>query len=185
VTIALRINVAGLLKETAGAAREYPLSVPTAEVADVLEDARPAAPLEGTVRLMRTQQSVFVRGHVRTRVALDCSRCLEETQVPLEIDVEAEYFPEIDVNTGQTLTMPDDDLAFTIDQNHELDLSEAVRQGLLLEMPMHAICNEACKGICPSCGADLNLGPCICRPEETDERLAPLRALLDGHQAAS
>jgi uncharacterized protein len=185
VTIALRINVAGLLKETAGAAREYPLVVPTPEVAHVLEDARPAAPLEGHVRLMRTQQSVFVRGRVRTRVAVECSRCLEETEVPLDIGVEAEFFPEVDVTTGQSLTVPDDDLAFSIDQNHELDLSEAVRQGILLEMPMHAVCRETCKGLCPECGADLNLGACTCEPEVTDERLAPLRALLEGREAAS
>jgi len=179
---ALRINVAGLLKETAGAARDYPIEAPPAELTKLLETeggARGVQPLTGQVRLMRTQQSVFVRGRLKTRLAVECSRCLETAEVPVQFDVEAEYFPEVDIVTGHGLPKPDDDLAFTIDQNHELDLSEAVRQHLILELPMHAVCRETCAGLCPRCGANLNRGACACEPEVEDERLAPLRALLE------
>ncbi|HEU5319106.1 MAG TPA: DUF177 domain-containing protein [Chloroflexota bacterium] len=179
---ALRINVAGLLKETAGAAREYPINAPASELTRLLEredGARGVRPLLGSVRLMRTQQSVFVRGRLSSQLAVECSRCLAEARVPVKFDVEAEYFPEVDIVTGHGLPKPDDDLAFTIDQNHELDLSEAVRQHLLLEMPMQAVCRETCAGLCPRCGANLNEAPCGCPQEAEDDRFAPLKALLE------
>jgi uncharacterized protein len=180
---ALRINVAGLLKETAGAARDFPVNARPEELAGLLEDARPVAPLTGELRLMRTPRSIFARGRLTTGVAVECSRCLEEADVPVAFDVEVEFFPEIDINTGMGLPAPDDDLASTINANHELDLTEVVRQSLLLELPMQTICKETCAGLCPRCGASLNVGPCGCPPED-DERLAPLRALLEGAQGA-
>jgi uncharacterized protein len=175
---ALRLNVAGLLKESAGAARDYPLDVAPEALAGLLEEARPAAPLRGELRLMRTPRSIFVRGRLETRVAVECNRCLDEFEFPLELDVEAEFFPEVDVTTGQALPAPDDDLAFTIDHNHELDLQEVVRQNLLLALPMQALCAEDCQGLCPQCGHNLNSGPCEHVGQVTDERLASLASLF-------
>ena len=175
----LRFNVARLLKESAGAAREYDIAAAPADLVGLVEDARPAGDLRGRVRLMRTPRSVFVRGRLETQVAVECSRCLAEVGTPISFDVEAEYFPEIDITTGQSLPAPDDDLAFRIDENHELDLGEVVRQHLLMELPMQSVCSEACRGLCPQCGANLNEGPCTCEPEPPDERLAPLRALFE------
>jgi uncharacterized protein len=60
-----------------------------------------------------------------------------------------------------------------------LDLAEAIREYALLEMPMQVFCREDCKGLCPTCGADLNEGPCDCRNDEGDERFAALKSLLD------
>jgi uncharacterized protein len=175
----LRFNVAGLLKESAGAARDYDVRVSPEALASYLDDAHPIGPLTGQVRMLRTPRSVFVRGHLDTRVEVECGRCLAATEVPLSFDLETEYYPEIDIVTGQHLPAPNDDLAFTIDHNHELDLGEAVRQHLLLEIPMQTLCDEACRGLCPNCGQNLNEGPCDCPGEEADERFTPLRALLE------
>ena len=187
---ALRLNVAGLLKEFAGAAREYPIAAPPEELTGLLKEEQPSViralePLAGSVRLMRTQHSVFVRGRLASRIEVECSRCLEAAELGVRFQVEAEYFPEIDIHTGAGLPKPEDDLAFTIDPSHELDLTEAVRQHLLLEMPMHVVCGEACKGLCARCGANLNVGACECAPEVGDERLSVLKALLEGQSKAS
>ena len=187
--IALRINVAGLLKEFAGAARDYPISAPPDDLTRLLKEEQPSViralePLAGSVRLMRTQHSVFVRGRLESRLEIECSRCLDPAELGVRFEVEAEYFPEVDIHTGAGLPKPDDDLAFTIDPNHELDLTEAVRQHLLLEMPMHVICKETCKGLCARCGADLNDGACECPSEVEDERLSVLKALLEGQSKA-
>jgi len=176
----LRFNVAGLLKEGAGATREYALEAAPRELAGLLDDARPITPLTGQVRLLRTQRSIFVRGRLKTRVQVECSRCLAETEVPISFDLEEEFFPEIDVTTRHALPKPDDNgLGFMIEPSHELDLGESVRQHMLLELPMQAICRETCAGLCPRCGANLNEGPCACVDDEIDERLAPLRALFE------
>ena len=176
---ALRLNVAGLLKETAGAARDFQIDAAPDELSGLLEDARPIAPLRGDVRLMRTPRSIFVRGHLATVIGVECSRCLTEAETPVEMDVEAEFFPEVDVTTGQALPTPDDDdLAFTIDPNHELDLQEVVRQNLLLGLPMQSLCSEACLGLCPECGQNLNEGPCEHEGQVTDERLVSLASFF-------
>lgn len=173
---ALRLNVSGLLKETAGAARDYTVDVGPDELGGLLEDARPAAPLQGELRLMRTPRSVFVRGSLSTRLAIECSRCLDEVEVPATVEVEAEFFPEVDITTGQSLPAPDDDLAFTIDGNHELDLQEVVRQTLLLGLPMQTLCSESCEGLCAECGQNLNEASCEHAGQEPDERVASLAA---------
>ena len=177
----LRFNVAGLLKELAGAAREYEIEAPPAALEGLLGETWPAGPLTGQVRMLRTQRSIFVRGHLATRVGLACSRCLTEMVAPLDADLEAEYFPGIDIQTGHHVLRPDDgDLGFMIDENHELDLTEAVRQHLLLELPMRPLCDDACQGLCPGCGVDLNEASCTCEDEPMDDRLTPLKALLEG-----
>jgi uncharacterized protein len=81
------------------------------------------------------------------------------------------------VITGMPLDPFDEDEIFPIDAYHEVDLTEAVRQNVLLALPMVTICREDCKGLCPQCGHDLNLGPCECKPE-VDARLSVLEQLL-------
>ena len=61
----------------------------------------------------------------------------------------------------------------------ELDLDQVVTEAFVLEMDTKNLCSDDCKGLCAKCGADLNLGPCGCRPE-VDPRLAALAQLLDG-----
>ena len=60
----------------------------------------------------------------------------------------------------------------------QLDLDDAVSTAFVLAMDTKNLCSDDCKGLCAKCGADLNLGPCGCRPE-VDPRLAALAQLLD------
>ena len=174
----LRINVAGLLKETTGGARDHVVGSPATSVAAMVPESRPLAPLTGTVRLLRSPRSIFARVRATTEVLFDCSRCLEDAVAPLAVDFDAEYFPTIDVVTGSALKVPDDDMSFVIDHNHELDLAEPIRQELVIAVPMHPLCTPDCAGLCVRCGHNLNDGPCACEPEVTDGRLAHLRELL-------
>ena len=59
-----------------------------------------------------------------------------------------------------------------------VDLAELARTAFILGMDTKTLCSEDCKGLCPRCGADLNLGPCSCK-KEVDPRLAVLAKLLD------
>ncbi|GAC1447213.1 MAG: hypothetical protein PVSMB4_01990 [Ktedonobacterales bacterium] len=83
------------------------------------------------------------------------------------------------MSTGEPLPAAEDELVFPIDQNHLLDLREAIRQNLLLALPMRTICREECAGLCPQCGHNLNAGPCGCEPEVVESRFETLRALLE------
>jgi uncharacterized protein len=136
-------------------------------------------PLQGKVKFLRTGMGILVTGHLQTAVSLPCRRCLTPVIVPVALDLEEEFRPSIDLITGQALPMEgDDEEATRTDVHHILDLTEVVRQNLLLTVPMSALCSPQCRGLCPDCGANLNEGSCGCQREEGDPRLAALRDLL-------
>ncbi|MCD6288943.1 MAG: DUF177 domain-containing protein [Anaerolineae bacterium] len=169
----MRYNVAQLLKEASGATRYYQLDVDIGGLDPLLV---PVEHLMGEIAMLRTGTGVLVTGHLVTRVELVCSRCLTPFEAPLAIDVEEEFRPTVDVITGRHLVMEEEDEALWIDDHHVLDLTEVVRQDLLLALPLHPLCKEDCAGLCPVCGHNLNEGPCGCTTGDVDLRWA---ALLD------
>ena len=127
-------------------------------------DLHIVAPTVGSLRLMRTSAGILVTGTLTHRVEATCSRCLETFVRTQVIELSEEFVPVIDVNTGLGLSEPDDAEAFRLTPEHLLDLNEAIRQYAILETPLQLLCDEGCKGLCPSCGANLNLEPCDCAP---------------------
>ena len=63
-------------------------------------------------------------------------------------------------------------------EDGKVDVGDLARTAFILGMDTKTLCSEDCKGLCPRCGADLNLGPCSCK-KETDPRLAALAKLLE------
>jgi uncharacterized protein len=84
--------------------------------------------------------------------------------------------------TGEPLPPPEDDAVYMIDGHHEIDLAEAVREHVLLNLPLRPLCRPDCAGLCPVCGKNLNQGPCGGHDEQADERLAVLATLLPAGQ---
>ena len=72
------------------------------------------------------------------------------------------------------MQVPDPDVQILDDRSFEIDLRPAIREQWILNAPSYALCREECKGICPTCGKDLNEGPCQC-PETRDTRWDALR----------
>jgi uncharacterized protein len=98
------------------------------------------------------------------------------------MEIEIEFQPSVAILTGEPLSPPEDDSVYMIDGHHVVDLDEAVREQVLLNLPMRALCSTDCAGLCPICGKNLNEGPCEGHGEELDERLAVLAALLGPNQ---
>jgi uncharacterized protein len=172
----VRFNVAQLLKAAVGTSRQYDLNEDITEIDAGLEIAEP---LTGKVRFLRTSDGVLVTGRLHTAASVACRRCLKSSGLPVDIDLEEHFRPSVDVNTGAVIPADDDEDTVTrTDRQHNLDLTEVVRQSLLLALPMYPLCSPQCLGLCPSCGADLNTEPCTCQSEEGDPRLAALRKLL-------
>lgn len=171
----LKFNVAQLLKQTTGAVRSYVLD----EDITPLTEGMSFAPLQGDIRFTRTEDGVLVTGHLQTAVELPCRRCAALYTETIAVELEEEFHAAYDVYTGLRLPPRDTDEAETmIDEQHMLDLSEVIRQNVLLAVPPFPLCQPDCKGLCPYCGQDLNDGPCNCKQEETDTRWSALQALL-------
>ena len=168
----MQINVSQLLQEPVGTTRDYRVS----EVIDSAGDGNDY-PVRGELRLLRTHRSILVKGTLYTDIEFTCGRCLNLFSSPLTLDIEEEYVPTVDVVSGVPLPLPDDYVSFTIDEHHVLDLTEAIRQYILLAIPMKPLCREDCAGLCQACGHNLNAGPCKCPAQGVDHRWSQLTKL--------
>ena len=167
----MEINVAQQLNEGIGSSRSY-------QISDFTGDDQGRFPVQGQVELLRTDRSILVRGTLETKIRAMCSRCLSPFDHPLRLRLEEEFFPVVDVVSGVLLPVAEGTGAFTIDESHILDLSEAVRQYVLLAAPMKPLCRKDCSGLCPSCGRNLNQGPCGCLAGSPDPRWSQLEKLV-------
>ncbi len=173
----MRFNVAQLLKEQSGGTRQHKLHE---DISHLDPEITPLSALDGSIQLIRTADGVLARGALHASVEVACSRCLELFSMPVRFVVEEEFHPMIDITTGASLPHAErDDAATVIDAHHILDLTEVVRQDILLAMPPFPVCRTQCAGLCPQCGKNWNEGPCDCKDEDTDPRLEKLRELLD------
>ncbi len=171
----MQYNVAQLLKAAVGTS--YQADIHEEDV-HLDSDLTVLGPVNGHVRMRRTNQGLLVDGWVDLTLRLQCDRCLKDFEQPVHVTFEELFYPTVDVNTGEPMRPPlDGEDIFPIDAHHQLDLTEAVRQNLLLDLPMMKLCREDCPGLCPQCGHDLSLGPCDCQPEP-DERMSVLAKLL-------
>ena len=167
----LRINVAQLLKSLIGSTRTY-------EVAEEVEIAGKDRMVQGDVELTRTDNSILVHGILHFDVELTCGRCSNEFTAPLSLDIQEEYVPKINVNTGDLLSAPEDKEFFFIDERNVIDLLEAVQQYASLAMPIKPLCKPDCSGLCPVCGHNMNHDECTCPPQNIDPRWDKLRDMF-------
>jgi uncharacterized protein len=166
------INVAGLLKGETGAARSYRLILDTFEA----DGETIAREIVGNLRLTRLRDAVMVSLEASGRAPMTCARCLREYDQPFAIDFDEEYRQTVDVRTGVGLddAVVDDEQVSLIDENHELDLREPLRQEILVTLPMRPDCGDDCPG--PDM---VETGAADGESEElVDERMAALARLL-------
>lgn len=132
-----------------------------------------ALEVRATAELLDGQIRVF--GDLQTKIEMACARCLE----PLIEDVHREfdlfYRPLVaraKPNEEERLKADDTDIGFF--QGEGMFLADVLCEQVLLSLPMKVICRSDCRGLCPSCGANLNHEECRCETHAADPRLAPL-----------
>ena len=167
----MQFNVAALLQEHTGATREYDIDD------DVAIDGAPQH-LIGHLRLDRTPRGVLARVRLRGRMYADCSRCLKPTSAAVELVIEEEFIPTLDINGGGRIEPTETETEnYRVNARHILDLTEAVRQYWAIALPMAPLCGEECRGLCAHCGADLNETAHECGNDDADSPWALLRTL--------
>ena len=160
------INVAQLLKARVGAMRAVTVHLDGLALDQDLE----ARTLEAGLKFTRIASGILVSGEVTVTSPQVCARCLTEFEATYAESFEAEYWPSIDVFTGVPLPEPSDDEIFVIDENHQLDLREILRQVAILAQPIRPVCGPDCPGfqtLLPE------------SEESTDARFAVLQTLLE------
>jgi uncharacterized protein len=142
--------------------KQYEALVPSETLGLIYEEAEFVSPLSCTVLLLRQGgDNIFVTVDITSVMSADCRRCIK----PFEINVATTFdvfFSYSDESSEQEAT----DERFY--DGETLDISEDVRQALILEIPMWPLCSETCEGVCPQCGTELNVGACACDVENEE-----------------
>ncbi len=132
------------------------------------------SPVSAHLNLTKADGNLYVTGDIKTRVSANCSRCLKEFEHDVETAFSVFYISGKEQEREVELRASDMDVQYF--EGPELDTNEILLAQLALEMPMQELCKPDCKGLCPRCGSDLNLGTCKCSFEsKIDSRFAKLR----------
>jgi uncharacterized protein len=145
-------------------------------------DIELAEPASGTFTVTNTGRLLVLRGEVTATVRLPCSRCLEPMTAELRIPLSEEFSTRPAAESIEEKTIDVEEPGAAAFSENILDLTELVRQNILINLPLAPVCLEECAGICPRCGARLDAGPCGCPPEESESPLADLGKLIEGRQ---
>src|SRR5436309_297920 len=114
-------------------------------------------PLEVTATAELLEGQIRIEGNFETKIELVCARCLE---------------PVV-----EEVRLKDDDTEIGFYDGEGLFLADVIKEQVLLALPLKVICQSDCRGLCPSCGANLNHEECRCETHATDPRMAPLARL--------
>jgi uncharacterized protein len=176
---ALTFNVAGLLGEPAGSVRAFEVSSPPLDLGPELRQTRG---LEGTVRLTRTNRGLLVQARMETGIALVCSRCLRDIDWPVEVEIDEEALPSLDLASGTPLDTSAEPDELRLNDHHELELEGEVRDSILLAEPIAPLCRDDCPGLCTVCGIELASGPHDHPDADIDPRLEGLLGFVGGSE---
>jgi uncharacterized protein len=163
-----------------GAREHFERTLPPSAFDPQDEDYRVAAPVEVSLDVVKAGGDSFdVSGRAQTRLGLACGRCLEPFEIPVDASFNLRYLPQA-ANAGDgEREIAEDDLTTAFYREGTIDVVELLREQFQLALPMKPLHDEACRGLCLECGANLNRIDCGHAPKWKDPRLAPLEGLLN------
>jgi uncharacterized protein len=131
--------------------------LPSEELSLDCEGVAPSGPLEYDLAVEMASRELIVRGRLKLPLELVCSRCVK--------------------TFGHEIRVPRYVFTRTVAEREIIDLTESVREDIIIALPLKPLCRDACKGLCPRCGRDRNLERCSCPPPRGDVRWSALEGL--------
>jgi uncharacterized protein len=130
---------------------------------------------ELNLRATRADEKVQLIGSVTVIVEFECDRCLSTLSIPVEASFDLLYVPPL--GTENERELEENDLSLGFYQDGIIDVDDLTREQIELALPMARLCSDDCRGLCPECGANLNVGECACSEDHVDSRWAALKEL--------
>jgi len=123
----------------------------------------------------RVGDTVTLGLKVQTSIEIQCGRCLEPLIIPVNSEFKYTLTPAPETIEEHEIELSVDEVNLGYYQEDEIDLEPIVLEQIVLQIPIKPLCREECKGLCPRCGADLNVESCDCRADSGDLRFSVLK----------
>ena len=140
------------------------------------ENIRQIANLDWSASAERAGAEIRISGKLDTKVELACSRCLDPARFPVSKPFDL-FFRERDeamFDEDEEVELHENDTRTAFFTGTKLAIADILREQVLLAVPMKALCTVDCKGLCPTCGTNLNSGSCGCPAEEFNPHMDTL-----------
>lgn len=141
------------------------------------ETAQVAGAVQVVGKLRKGIVQTDIEGAVSTVLEVECTRCLQPVKTSLEISFKVGYISAEHYTKEKEAEVNVEDLEVSITENDHIDVTELVREQILLNLPDQIFCQENCRGLCQKCSANRNLVNCNCEEKEIDPRWQGLREL--------
>lgn len=138
------------------------------------EGLRQLGPLQVTGSAKLLADEIEVRGRLVTAVEVICARCLDPVEHSVDVAFDLVYRPISSITRGDEFQVPRGEEELGFYRDGRLLLEDVAKEQVLLSLPMKSICRTDCRGLCPSCGTNLNREACNC-VEPIDPRWAKLK----------
>ncbi|MGE5316284.1 MAG: YceD family protein [Acidobacteriota bacterium] len=126
------------------------------------------------VSLEKTSWQILATIRATVNASFQCDRCADDFTAPIDVTFDAVYsWDETDRSAAE-----DENFFILAEGQNAIDLTDVVREYLVLAVPAKTLCREECRGLCPVCGTNLNEHTCDCRPGEHDGRWDALQKLV-------
>ena len=160
-----RLNVGFIVNNDVGFSNDFPFEFNKIKISDDLELRN----FRGAANIGRTPQGLLLTGDFEATLQAECARCLREFDHTVHWEMMELYAFNKKSVTDSGLILPDD---------ANIDLAPLIRDYALTEIPMSPICKSDCKGLCTTCGQDLNKKDCGHRNDSNDSPFSVLKDLL-------
>lgn len=153
----------------------------------VLDEAYPAKTFEypgeesGSVGEVKVQgvaelagTDIRIYGRIAAEAGAGCARCTAPVKLAVEQDFDLIYRPVSAIAREEEIEIPRDELDVGFYTGEGINLADVVKEQVILALPMKVLCRPDCRGLCPSCGANLNTGACRCHQPQNETTFGSL-----------
>jgi uncharacterized protein len=139
------------------------------------------SPIDYEIAATKTGDSVWLSGPVRAKLSLTCARCLEGFTLDVDARLNIELMPKETEPHSPEVELKNDEMDTYFYEGDEIEIDPFIFEEVMLNLPIKALCSDACKGMCPSCGKNLNLEACRCDKIGATALGQQLRSFLKEH----
>jgi uncharacterized protein len=139
------------------------------------------SPIEFELTIVKSGDTIWLRGPVKAEVALKCSRCLGDFSYSIRTDLDIEFAPKSTAPAAPEIELKSDELDLYYYEGEDIEIESYVFEEVMLSLPIKALCSDSCKGICPTCGTNMNIEQCRCKKVGTTVLGEKLATYLKEH----